>query len=73
MQQDIADWLTQWAARNLDFSKRPEQKSELTDKARQCVTDGEAAGFTIAQLKDAAGGDVEHYLLDANNAGHVAE
>ena len=52
MQQDIADWLTQWTATNLDFNSRPEQKSDMTDQARRCVADGEAAGFTVAQLKD---------------------
>ena len=29
---------------------------------------GTAEGFSVAELKEAAGGDVEQYLMDAQNA-----
>ena len=68
MMQDIADWLTQWTAQNLDPSAHAGEKAELHDAAKRCVEEGEAAGFTVQQLKEAAQGDVERYLLNAQNA-----
>ena len=73
MAQDIADWLTQWTADNLDPNGRAEEKAELHDEAKRCVEAGEAAGYTVQQIKDAAQGDVERYLMNAQNSRHIAD
>ncbi len=71
--QDIADWLTQWTAQNIDPSARAEEKADLQGVAKQLVEDGKAAGFTVQQIKEAAAGDVERYLVNAQNASHIAD
>jgi len=62
------EWLQGWVAKNLTPGY-VDAKAEMQDEAKTCVADAEAAGITIAQIKEAAGGDLETYLVRQQNAG----
>ena len=62
------DWLEQWAKANLSAAQHPHEKSDVQAQARRCAEEATAAGLTIAQLKEAAGGDLEAFLLGKQNA-----
>jgi hypothetical protein len=68
MALDAKQWLQDWAERNLAAPGYVETKSSMREQAKACAADALAAGLSIAQLKEAAGGDLEIYLGDRQNA-----
>jgi hypothetical protein len=69
MAVDPADWLRQWTERNLPPPNGAPDKASVRDAARTCAEDAASAGISIAELKQAAGGDVETYLVHRQNEG----
>jgi hypothetical protein len=61
-------WLRDWARRNLDGANYVADKSDMREEAKACAADALAAGISIADLKEAAGGDLERYLVAEQNA-----
>ncbi len=66
---DARQWLEQWAANHLGHSSHVEAKAEMHDPAEACVAAAREAGFSVADMKEAANGDVEVYLMRWQNAG----
>ena len=64
---DVAQWLEQWVEEHLRASVRVGRKAEMHDQAKACAADALAAGVSIAELKEAADGDLETYLADRQN------
>ena len=64
----IHDWLDDRTQEIINTPGFHEQKAEFRDQAKALVEDAEAEGFSVAEIKDACGGDVETYLLDQQNA-----
>lgn len=64
----IHDWLDDRIQEIINTPGFHEQKAEFRDQAKALVEDAEAEGFSVAEIKDACGGDVETYLLDQQNA-----
>lgn len=60
---DAREWLAKWADDNINSPGYAEDKAGMQADAVVCAADAQAAGFWIAQLKEAANGDLETYLL----------
>ncbi|MGA1834843.1 hypothetical protein [Rhizobium wenxiniae] len=45
-----------------------DNRAEFHDQAKTLVESAEVQGFTVAEIKEACGGDVERYLFDRQNA-----
>ncbi|MNI85617.1 hypothetical protein D3C73_1426250 [compost metagenome] len=65
---EINDWLDDRIQEIINSPGFHENKAEFRDQAKILIVSGEAEGFTVAQIKEACGGDVERYLLDQQNA-----
>ena len=65
---DVAQWLEQWVEEHLDDSRRVGRKAEVHVQAKACAEEARSAGISIAEIKDAADGDLEAYLLQRQNA-----
>jgi hypothetical protein len=61
------EWLEGWVNGNLNLPGHQEKKAAMRDGAAACAEQAKAAGISIAELKEAAGGDLEIYLLDRQN------
>ncbi len=64
----ITDWLDD---RVQEINRDPglyHNKADFRAQAKALVESAEAEGFSVAQIKEACGGDVERYLLDQQNA-----
>jgi hypothetical protein len=70
---DVEDWLEQWVEENLQDPGYREHKSAMSGDADMCRADAEEAGISEADLEKAAGGDLEAFLLRAQNALTYAE
>ncbi|MFP3547017.1 hypothetical protein SB748_26710 [Rhizobium sp. SIMBA_035] len=66
--QNISDWLDDRMPEIFDDSGFHEQKSDFQPHAKSLWLAAEAAGYSVAQLKEACGGDVEQFLLEQQNA-----
>jgi hypothetical protein len=64
----INDWLDDRIQEIINSPGFHEKKAEFRDRAKALVEDAETEGFTVAEIKEACGGDVERYLLDHQNA-----
>lgn len=64
---DVAQWLEQWVESNLGDRARVGSKAEMHDQAKACVEEAKAAGISVAEVKDAADGDLEAYLVERRN------
>ena len=64
---DARKWLDDWAGRNLDGHERAGRKAAMRDAAEACAKDATAAGLSIQDLKTAAGGDLEVFLMEREN------
>ncbi|WP_131195593.1 hypothetical protein [Lichenihabitans psoromatis] len=64
---DVEQWLEQWVEDHLDAPEPVREKAEMHDQARACANDAAAAGIPIADLKQAANGDLETYLVERQN------
>jgi len=62
-------WLENWVEEHLGVPGYAEDKAAMRECAKLCAADAIAAGISISQLKEAAGGDLEAYLLEQQNAG----
>jgi hypothetical protein len=65
---DVDQWLEGWVENNLTSPGHVKAKAEMRDKAEACAVEATADGISIAELKEAAGGDLEQYLVDRQNA-----
>lgn len=65
---DVAQWLEQWVEENLTARRHVERQSEVHDQAKACAEKAQAAGISVAEIGDAADGDLEAYLLQRRNA-----
>jgi len=63
----INDWLDDRIQEIINSPGFHENKAEFRDQAKALVESAEAEGFTVAEIKEACGGDVETYLLDHQN------
>ncbi|NWJ27635.1 hypothetical protein [Rhizobium sp. RM] len=64
----ITDWLDDRVQEIIRDPGLHENKADFRDQAKTLVESAEAEGFTVAEIKEACGGDVERYLLDQQNA-----
>ncbi len=67
---DVVQWLEQWVELNLHSQGHVERKAEMHDQAKACAEEAKAAGIPIVELKDAAEGDLEAFLVRRQNAAH---
>jgi hypothetical protein len=65
---DVDQWLEGWVENNLTSPGYAEAKADMRDQAEACAVAATTDGISIAELKEAAGGDLERYLLDRHNA-----
>lgn len=65
---EINDWLDDRIQEIINSPGFYENKAEFRDQAKVLVESGQSEGFTIAEIKEACGGDVERYLLDQQHA-----
>jgi hypothetical protein len=65
--QSIKEWLESRIPELVSFQKHREQKADLQLEAKALWLKAEAAGYSVAELKEACNGDVEQYLLDMQN------
>ncbi len=65
---DVAQWLEQWVEEHLAARRHVERKAEVHDGAKACAEEARSAGISLAEIKDAADGDLELYLLQRQNA-----
>ena len=65
---DVAQWLEQWVEEHLAAHRRAGRKAEVHDQARACAEEARSAGISIAEIEEAADGDLESYLLQRQNA-----
>lgn len=64
---DVDQWLEQWVEAHLNAPGRVEEKSEMHDEAKICAEEAKATGISVVDLKQAAGGDLEAYLVTRQN------
>ncbi|WEZ85529.1 hypothetical protein P6U16_26085 (plasmid) [Rhizobium sp. 32-5/1] len=62
--QDIRDWLKSRIPELVSFQKDASEKSDFQLEAKALWLKAEAAGYSVAELKQACEGDIEKYLLD---------
>ena len=66
--QKISDWLDDRVQEIIGPPGIHDRKADFQEQAKLLWLQAEVAGFNVAQLKDACGGDVEQYLLEQQNA-----
>jgi hypothetical protein len=66
--QTISDWLDDRMQEIFDEPGFHEKKSDFQSQAKSLCLAAEAAGYSVADLKNACGGDVEQFLLEQQNA-----
>ncbi|SFB57263.1 hypothetical protein SAMN03159496_05276 [Rhizobium sp. NFR07] len=66
--QTISDWLDDRVQEIIGPPGIHDRKADFQEQAKLLWLQAEVAGFTVAQLKEACGGDVEQYLLEQQNA-----
>lgn len=70
---DVDQWLEGWVENNLNFPDHSETKADMRDQAEACAVAATTDGISIAELKEAAGGDLEQHLLDRQNASRTSK
>jgi hypothetical protein len=65
---NVDEWLQWWAKEGIESKKRVEDKSGMRSLAAACATDAREADISIPELKQAAHGDLEEYLMRCQNA-----
>lgn len=64
----INDWLDDRIQEIITTPGIHKRKADFRDEAKTLVEEAERESFTVAEIKEACGGDVERYLLDQQNA-----
>jgi hypothetical protein len=64
----LNDWLDDRVQEIIGTPGFHHQKSDFRDQAKHLVDRGKAEGFSVAEIKEACGGDVERFLLEHQNA-----
>jgi hypothetical protein len=64
---DAKQWLDNWVEENLQVPQYYEDKSEMAEDAATCRAAAEIDGISNKDLNKAAAGDLERYLLNAQN------
>ena len=67
------DWLEDWIEENLMTPQHNEDKIEMGREAAACRKAAGAAGISDEAVNNVAGGDLEAYLLRAQNSFTEAE
>ncbi len=62
--QHIDDWLKSTIPELVSFQKDASEKSDYQLEAKALWLKAEAAGYSVAELKQACGGDIEKYMLN---------
>jgi hypothetical protein len=65
--QSIKEWLESRIPEIVSFQRHREEKADLRLEAKALWLKAEAAGYSVAELKQACNGDIERYLLDMQN------
>jgi hypothetical protein len=65
---DVDQWLEGWVENNLNAPGYVREKADMRDQAEACAVEATSEGISIAELKAAAGGDLEEYLVGRQNA-----
>jgi hypothetical protein len=66
--QNISDWLDDRMQETFGNPGFHNHKSDFQPQAKSLWLEAEAAGYSVADLKEACGGDVEQFLLEQQNA-----
>ena len=66
--QTIDDWLDDRVQEVIEIPGFHGEKADFQPQAKRLWLQAEDAGYTVAQLKEACGGDVEQYLVEQQNA-----
>lgn len=64
---DVDQWLEQWVEQHISSAGHVERKAEMHDEAKACAEAARADGISITELKDAANGDLETFLMERQN------
>jgi hypothetical protein len=67
MAENVTEWLEAWVEENINSPMYYEEKSVMTNDAKACLAHAQEAGFSAKDVQEAAGGDLEQYLLDRQN------
>lgn len=70
---DVTEWLDNWVDDNINSPQFHEAKSAMAGEARECEAAALADGISRDELLAAVGGDLEQYLLDAQNSFTTSE
>ena len=65
---DVAQWLEQWVEENLTARRHVDRKAEIHDQAQACAAEARSAGIALAEIEEAADGDLDVYLQRRQNA-----
>lgn len=60
----VRSWLERWAAVRLDTPGYAARKADMRTDAEACAHEAQDVGISIAELKAAADGDLEIFLMD---------
>ena len=64
---NVEEWLANWIEENLKSPQYYSSPEDMGGEAASCRADALQAGITTNALNEAAGGNLEAYLLDAQN------
>ena len=65
--QTTSDWLNDKVQEIIESPGFRAEKADFQPHAKALWHAAEAAGYSVAELKEACGGDIERYLLDQQN------
>lgn len=66
--ENTEEWLEAWADSAQQVPGYEEEKRAFKATATACIEDAKREGISEKALLDAAGGDLEQYLMDHQNA-----
>ena len=72
-QQSVEEWLETWVEENLQTPGYYDDKAHMKVDAVQCRDQAKVEGFSEEDLVEAAGGDLEEFLLKEQNTFTDAE
>ena len=64
---NVEEWLANWIEENLKSPQYYSSREDMGGEVALCRADALQAGITTNALNEAAGGNLEAYLLDAQN------